>query len=94
MSNTTEERKVRFDSVVRVSDDLRSILSWSLEVAQPHETSKDPIMVDAPTFNLCTPCSGLCRFVPAESQFRMKKLTKVLCDACEVDSQGGKCHWL
>jgi len=60
VSNTTEERKVRFDSVVRVSDDLRSILSWSLEVAQPHETSKDPFMVDAPTFNLCTPCSGLC----------------------------------
>ena len=53
MSNKpTEERKVRFDSVVGVSDDLRSILSWSLEVAQPHETSKNPFMVDAPTFTM------------------------------------------
>ena len=54
------------------------------EVGQPHETSKNPFMVDAPTFRLCMPCSGLCRFVPAESQFRMKKLqpTKILCDAC------------
>jgi hypothetical protein len=31
-----------------------------------------------------------------ESQFWMKKLqpTKILCDACEADGQGGKCHQL
>jgi len=56
------------------------------EVGQPHETGKNLFMVDAPTFRLCMLCSGLCRFVPAKSQFRMKKLqpTKILCDACRV----------
>jgi hypothetical protein len=71
---------------------MRSI---SCHKGQPHETGKNPFMVDAPTFRQCMPCSGLCQFVPAESQFQTKKLqsAKILCNAC-VDSWSGKHHWL
>jgi len=49
----TEERKVSFDSIVGVSDEEHPVME--------DDTSKNPFMVDAPTFNLCMPCCSMLR---------------------------------